>query len=81
MTRKVAVPAAVLVATLLMPFGASAATSICPDHMGPTFVIVNPDYAKKDRNNNLIVCVKDTDGGVKGGPDDKAPSITDDIVL
>jgi hypothetical protein len=79
--RKLAVPAAVLVATMLMPAGASAATSTCPPSMAPTFVILVPDQAKKDRNGNLIVCVKVVDGDAKGGPDDKSPDVTDDIIL
>jgi hypothetical protein len=81
MTPRLAVPAAVLVATLLLPAGTSAATSTCPSSMEPIFVILVPEYAKKDRNGNFIVCVKQADGGVKGGPDDKSPDVTDDIVL
>jgi hypothetical protein len=80
MTR-LAVAAAVLVATLALPVGASAAASICPDGMQPTFVVFDPDYAKRDKNSNGIVCVKNADGGGKGGPDDKAPTVTDDVVL
>jgi hypothetical protein len=81
MTRKLAVPAAVLVATLLVPAGTSAATFTCPDGMIPIPVIAFPDGAKKDRNGNFIVCVKYADDGVKGGPDDKPSDVTDDIVL
>jgi hypothetical protein len=81
MTPRLAVPAAVLLATLLLPAGTSAATYICPDGMGPVPVSAVPDGAKKDRNGNGFVCAKYADDGVKGGPDDKPSDVTDDIVL
>ena len=81
MTPKLAVPAGVLVAACMLPAGTSAATSTCPDGMTPTLVIVNPEYAKRDRNGNFIVCVKDANAGAKGGPDDKSRNVADDIIV
>lgn len=80
MTRKLAVPAGVLLAPLLLPAGTSAATSVCPDGMQQTLVVTK-EYAKRDRNGNFLVCVKDANAGAKCGPDDKSPNVTDDIVL
>jgi hypothetical protein len=72
--------ASLLVATLIIPASPVVASQYnCPDGMVPTFVIIDPDLAKKDRNGNLIVCVKNQDGDTKGGPDDRI--VTDDIVV
>ncbi len=81
MKRRLAVPAAVLITTLLLPVGVSGATYTCPDGMGPVPVFLVPEGTKKDRNGNGIVCVKFADGGVKGGPDDKPSDVSDDIIL
>jgi hypothetical protein len=65
-------------AGLSVPSVSADATSTCPDGMAPFTTILLPDGAKKDRNNNFIVCGKvGTDGKFHGGPDD----MQDDIIL
>ena len=44
----------------------------------PVPVIIDSELAKKDRNGNLIVCVKYKDGDTNGGPDDRI--VSDDIL-
>jgi hypothetical protein len=75
--------AGLIVATLFvvaMPASVAAdPTSICPDGMlmVPADSVVSGDA--KDNNQNGLVCAKYTDGGFKGGPDDRA--VSDDIIL
>jgi hypothetical protein len=81
MRPRLAVPAALLLATRLLPAGSSAATYICPDGMMQVPAALVREGERKDRNDNGLVCAKVVDDGVKGGPDDNPSDVTDDLVL
>jgi hypothetical protein len=78
--RRIAVGLIATAMSLTMPAVVAAdPTSPCPDQKYPipmsSLLVPNGDV--KDKNGNGIVCVKLTDGGFKGGPDDR---VTDDIL-
>jgi hypothetical protein len=68
-------PAAAVAAAVAIPSSASAdPTGTCPDHFVPTFVIIQPDAADKDRNTNGVVCHKETPGNGDPTKDDRDPN-------
>ena len=78
MLRKLIVTIAVAAAGagLSVPSVSADTTSTCPDGMAPFPVVLLPDGAKKDRNQNFIVCGKvGSDGKFHGGPDDMQDDI------
>lgn len=79
MLRRLVLAAILNAGALMAPATVSAATYGCPDDFIPVPVqAVPPDQQKKDRNNNLFVCVKFADDHVVVGPDDK---VEDDFQL
>jgi hypothetical protein len=69
---RILLPAAAVAAAVALPTTASAdPTGMCPDHFTPTFVIVAPSGADRDKNGNLIVCHKDVPGQGDPTKDDR----------
>ncbi len=80
--RRIVVCLVVAALSVAMPAGVAAdPTSTCPDGMYPipASSVLIPSGQVKDKNGNGIVCVKYSDGGFKGGPDDR--TVSDDILL
>ena len=79
--RRAVVFLAAAALSVSMPAGVAAdPTSICPDQMYLVPVSAVQNGPAKDKNGNGLVCAKNTDGGFKGGPDDRS-AVSDDIVL
>jgi hypothetical protein len=79
--RRIVVCLVVATLSVAMPAGVAAdPTSICPDQMYLVPVSAVQNGSAKDKNGNGLVCAKYTDGGFKGGPDDRS-AVSDDIVL
>jgi hypothetical protein len=84
---RILVPAALIAGAVALPSGASGQVGDdpndpldqCPDHFVPTAVILAPDPSK-DRNENFIVCHKETPGMGDPTKDDNPDNWTDDIL-
>jgi hypothetical protein len=78
--RRIVVCLVVAALSVAMPAGVAAdPTSICPDQMYLVPVSTVENGSAKDKNGNGLVCAKYTDGGFKGGPDDR--TVSDDILV
>jgi hypothetical protein len=80
--RRIVVCLVVAALSVAMPAVVAAdPSSTCPDQKYPIPMssLLVPNGEVKDKNHNGIVCVKYTDGGFKGGPDDR--TVSDDILL